>query len=77
MGRWSTNRSINSINPAKVAAKAGGQTLPVEFAGAVPDFVGLDQINLRLPRQLAGRGEAQIVFEADGRMANQVRITIQ
>jgi uncharacterized protein (TIGR03437 family) len=62
---------------SKVTAKAGNENLPVEFAGAVPDFVGLDQVNLRLPRQLAGRGDIQIEFEADGRTANQVRIVIR
>ncbi len=62
---------------SKVSARAGGENLPVEFAGAIPDFVGLDQVNLRLPAALAGRGEVQIEFEDDGRMANPVKLLIQ
>jgi uncharacterized protein (TIGR03437 family) len=62
---------------SKVMAKAGGEILPVEFAGAAPDFVGLDQVNLRLSRALAGRGATQVELEADGRRANPVNIMIR
>jgi hypothetical protein len=36
-----------------VSARAGGKDLEVLFAGPQGDFVGLDQVNLRLPRSLA------------------------
>ncbi|MFN0123822.1 MAG: Ig-like domain-containing protein [Blastocatellia bacterium] len=34
---------------------AGSRTLPVLFAGAIAGFVGLDQLNVELPRDLTGR----------------------
>jgi uncharacterized protein (TIGR03437 family) len=59
-----------------VTATIGGTSSEVSFAGAQPDFVGLDQINVRVPRSLAGRGEVDVVLMADGRTANTVRINI-
>jgi uncharacterized protein (TIGR03437 family) len=47
------------------------------FAGAVPELVGLDQVNLRIPRTLAGRGEVDVSFTADGRATNTVRVSIK
>jgi uncharacterized protein (TIGR03437 family) len=47
------------------------------FAGPARDFVGLDQINARLPRSLIGRGEVDVLMTVDGRPANTVTISIQ
>jgi uncharacterized protein (TIGR03437 family) len=47
------------------------------FAGTVPGLVGLDQINLPLPRSLAGSGEVSLTLTVDGRAANPVRISIR
>ena len=57
----------------KVTARIGGVSVPVDYAGPTPGFVGLDQANLRLPRTLAGRGEAEIELQADGKKANAVK----
>ncbi len=53
--------------------------LPVEalYAGPQGDFAGLDQINLPLPRALAGRGEVTISLTVDGKTANPVTITFR
>lgn len=59
---------------AQVTAKVGDTNAPVEYAGAVQGLVGLDQLNLRLPRALAGRGEAAVEVEADGKKANPVKV---
>ena len=59
-----------------VTATVGGEPADVLFAGAQPEFVGVDQINLRLPRSLAGRGEVDIIITVDGETANTVRINI-
>jgi uncharacterized protein (TIGR03437 family) len=40
------------------------------------DFAGLDQINLRIPRSLVGRGEVEVVVSVDGQTANPARINI-
>ncbi|HEX9000168.1 MAG TPA: hypothetical protein VGB07_09745, partial [Blastocatellia bacterium] len=59
-----------------VMATIGGESSEVSYAGAQSDFVGLDQINVRVPRSLAGRGEVDVVLTADARTANTVRINI-
>jgi uncharacterized protein (TIGR03437 family) len=40
--------------------------VPVEYAGAQNDFAGLDQVNVMLPRSLAGKGAQAIRLTVDG-----------
>jgi len=40
-------------------------------------FVGLDQVNVLLPRDLIGRGEVDILVAIDGQPANPVRVNIR
>jgi uncharacterized protein (TIGR03437 family) len=63
-------------SPANVRVSLNGTNVPVLFAGAQPDFVGLDQVNLEIPRELP-RGEISIVLTVDGRSANTLTITTQ
>ncbi|MGH9939501.1 MAG: hypothetical protein ACREAM_24945, partial [Blastocatellia bacterium] len=60
-----------------VAVTVGGAELRPDYAGAAPDFVGLDQLNVLLPRNLAGRGELDVTVKADGATANVVKIAIR
>ena len=60
-----------------VAAKMGGVDASVFFAGAQGGFVGLDQVNVLVPRSLAGRGEVDVVLTVDGQTANAVRLNIK
>lgn len=60
-----------------VTATIGGLPAEVLYAGPQGEFDGLDQINLRIPRGLAGRGSVDIALWADGQRANTVRIAIQ
>jgi uncharacterized protein (TIGR03437 family) len=62
---------------AAVKVLVGGVEAPVSFAGAQGFLVGLDQLNVRLPRVLAGRGEADVVLTVDGLAANTVRVSIK
>ena len=62
---------------AAVTAKIGGVDAPVEYAGPVSGMVGLDQVNLRVPRSLIGRGEVDVVLTVDGKTANTVRVNIK
>ena len=55
----------------------GGVACEVAFAGAASEFVGVDQINLRIPHNLVGRGEVIVVLSVDGRTANNVKIKIK
>lgn len=58
-----------------VVVQIGELAIPVEYAGA--GGAALDQINLRLPRELAGRGEVRVLVSVDGRAANVVQLTIK
>ncbi|MCG3160515.1 MAG: hypothetical protein JMDDDDMK_01584 [Acidobacteria bacterium] len=62
---------------SNVSAQIGGAPAEVLFAGAQGGFVGLDQVNLRLPRSLAGRGEVDVVLTVDGKTANTVKINVK
>ena len=60
-----------------VSATIGGVSAPVECAGAVAGMVGMDQVNLRVPRSLVGRGDVDVVVTVDGKTANTVRVNIK
>jgi uncharacterized protein (TIGR03437 family) len=61
---------------ATVKVTIGGADAPVLFAGP-QGMSGLDQINVTLPRTLAGRGSVDVVVIADGQTANTVTLTIR
>jgi uncharacterized protein (TIGR03437 family) len=60
-----------------VTATVGGVAVPVLYAGKQPEFIGLDQVNLQLPKSLAGRGEVAIVVTVEGQAANPVTINLK
>jgi uncharacterized protein (TIGR03437 family) len=62
---------------AAVSAKIGGVDAQVLYAGAQGGFAGLDQVNLRIPPNLVGRGEVDVVLIVDGQASNTVRINIR
>lgn len=62
---------------AGVSAAIGGATAEVVFAGPQGGFEGVDQTNIRIPRELAGRGNVDLVFNVDGRVANTVTLNIR
>ena len=64
-------------NLAGVTVSIGGQNAQMQYAGQQGDFVGLDQVNLLLPRSLAGRGEVDLALTADGKAANAVRLSFK
>lgn len=51
--------------------------VPVQFAGAQGDLVGLDQINMDLPRSLRGRGTVNLTGTVDGRTVNTVTVAFK
>ena len=61
----------------EVDGTIGEFTAEAVFIGPQPDFTGLDQINLRLPRRLAGQGEVMINLLIDDQKANSVVIAIK
>jgi uncharacterized protein (TIGR03437 family) len=60
-----------------VSAKLGGADLQVLFVGAASEFAGLDQINVRLSRDLMGRGLLDFELVVDGKAANVVTVAIR
>ena len=67
----------NRSSVANVKVLVGGVAATVTDALAQPEYAGLDQVNVLLPRSLAGRGEVDVTLMVDGRAANQVRVQIQ
>lgn len=60
-----------------VTANIQGIDAPVSYAGAQPDFPGLDQVNIPLPKSIAGAGLVSIVVTAGGLESNTVQVSIQ
>jgi uncharacterized protein (TIGR03437 family) len=59
-----------------VVAKIGGINSQVLFAGPAPEFAGVDQVNVRLSRNLMGRGLVDFELIVDGHSANVVELEI-
>ena len=57
-----------------ISATISGVEVQVVYAGAQGTYVGLDQVNLRLPRSLAGRGELNLRLTITGIETNTVRL---
>jgi uncharacterized protein (TIGR03437 family) len=64
-------------NLATVSATVGGEPAIVSYAGLQGEFIGLDQVNLLLPRSLFGRGEVEIRLRVDGKDANTVSVMLE
>jgi len=60
-----------------VTATIGGVSANVQYAGAQPQFPGLDQVNLQISPALRGRGNVRIALAVDGIAANVVTVAIQ
>jgi uncharacterized protein (TIGR03437 family) len=60
-----------------VTALIGGVRAEVLYAGAQGTIDGLDQVNLKIPRSLIGRGEVEVTLQMDGQRTNPVIIHIQ
>ncbi len=60
-----------------VTATAGGADAPVSYAGPQGVYPGLDQVNVLLPRALAGKGRVAISVKAGGHASNPVYVTLQ
>jgi uncharacterized protein (TIGR03437 family) len=60
-----------------VVVQIGAQSLPAVYAGAAPTFVGLDQVNVLLPRSLAGSGTMSLSISVAGTASNVLIATFQ
>jgi endoglucanase len=69
---YGTGVRCNSVSLSLAALQ-----VPVQSAGAQGQFPGLDQINVGLPRSLAGQGETGVALTCDGIRANGVTVTFR
>ena len=60
-----------------VTVQIGGVNAEVLYADQQGDFAGLDQINVRLPKTLAGRGEVDLLLTVEGKQANPVKVSFK
>ncbi|MFZ4984122.1 MAG: IPT/TIG domain-containing protein, partial [Blastocatellia bacterium] len=44
------------------------------YAGPAPDFIGLDQMNIQIPRSLIGAGLVNMQISVDGKVANPTKV---
>lgn len=68
-------RKRSSLGAVRVSI--GGTAAAVSYAGPQPQYPGLDQVNVLLPRSLRGRGEVEVVLTVDGKVANTVRVNVR
>lgn len=61
----------------EVKLVVGGLTLPVLYAGPQPQFIGVDQVNLLLPKELTARGEVDMQLFVEGKASNRVVIHLR
>ncbi|MGP0072790.1 MAG: hypothetical protein ACLPWF_12760 [Bryobacteraceae bacterium] len=55
----------------------GGIACPVTFAGAAPNYMGLDQINCTIPAGLASSASAPVVISSGDRISNTATLAVQ
>ncbi len=66
---------LSGLNGAAPTVTLGGNSAEVLFAGPAPGFVGLSQINLRVPAGLRGSAELQVT--AGGATSNIVSLPLE
>jgi uncharacterized protein (TIGR03437 family) len=68
-------RGHSSAN--QVGVTIDGLSGKVAYAGAQPQYAGLDQINVLLPSALAGKGNLEVKTTVDGIAANVLTINVR
>ena len=65
------------VRGRRVTVQLGDLAVAADFAGPQAEFEGLDQINIKLPRALAGKGEVSVRAEVDGLWSNGGSLTFR
>ena len=68
-------RNLSSLQNTTVSI--GGALAQILYAGAQPQYPGLDQVNVVVPQSLAGAGEVPVLLTVEGQTANVVTLNIQ
>jgi uncharacterized protein (TIGR03437 family) len=66
---WRNRSGLNAVS-----ATIGGINGSVIYAGKQGTFIGLDQVNVLLQRDLIGRGTTDLVLTVDGQQSNTVQV---
>jgi uncharacterized protein (TIGR03437 family) len=68
----------NHASPSDVTVNIGSLRLsPPSYAGAVLNYVGLDQVNVNLPISLAGSGTVDVSVTVSGIQSNVVQVAFK
>ncbi len=67
----------NTMALGNVGVKIGTTVLPVQYAGPHGTYVGVDQVNILLPRTLVGSNQVDLILTGEGKAANTVKIDIK
>ena len=67
---------IRNAQANSIRGLIGGIEIPIEYFGSVDSFAGLDQVNLRLPPSLRGRGLVDVTIVVNGVSSNAVTIDL-
>jgi uncharacterized protein (TIGR03437 family) len=62
---------------ANASLRIAGMDLPVQYAGPQGQYPGLDQVNVELPRSLAGAGPVDVTARVEGVAANTATIVFR
>jgi uncharacterized protein (TIGR03437 family) len=69
---------IRGAAQSAVTATMNGISVPVIYAGAQPQFLGEDQVNLGpIPTSLKGAGTVNLTINVNGQVSNTVTVNIQ
>lgn len=64
------------LESATTTVTIGGETITPVFAGAQPNFAGLDQINLTLTQTLKGKGLVDVIVTSGGVASKTVKVNL-
>ena len=67
----------NRAQLADIGLRIGGDAAEVAYAGAQGSLLGLDQLNVKVPRSLIGRGEVSLIFSVAGRSSTPVTVNVK
>lgn len=67
----------NRRTPGDVRVTVGGVPVDVLYAGPQPTYIGLDQVNVLLPKDFPVTGVATVRLTVEGRIANAVTVLLQ
>ena len=72
----SVTNVANAVTAQATDSLGGKHTLSVEYAGAAPDFAGLDQVNVVVPPDLDGAGFVYVQLQSGSSSSNPVSIVM-